>query len=115
MNNKTSVQAETSEQGPAQTVETIANRLAELGHPTRLLIFKYLVKSGKEGAPVGSIMQEIGIPGSTLSHHIAKMVKVGLITQVRESRTLYCFPQYEALEQVVDFLMSECCVNEKNC
>ncbi len=115
MSKKTSELTQTNEQEPAQTVETIANRLAELGHPTRLLIFKHLVKSGKEGATVGNIMKEIGIPGSTLSHHIAKMIKVGLITQVRESRTLYCFPQYEALEQVVDFLMSECCVNEKNC
>jgi hypothetical protein len=30
-----------------------AKRLAELGHNTRLSIFRYLVKLGSEGAPVG--------------------------------------------------------------
>ncbi len=90
-----------------------AARLAELGHPTRLSIFKMLVKCGNDSVSVGDIQQKIGIPGSTLSHHISKMVKVGLIKQVRESRTLYCIPQFEALEQVVSFLRDECCVNQK--
>ena len=93
-------------------LEVIAARLAELGHPTRLAIFKHLVKSGSSGAPVGEIQQVLDIPGSTLSHHIAKMVKVGLIKQVRESRTLYCVPQFQALMDVVSFLQEECCINE---
>ncbi|MBV1909076.1 MAG: helix-turn-helix domain-containing protein [Kangiellaceae bacterium] len=92
-------------------LETIAARLSELGHPTRLAIYKHLVKSGIKGVAVGDIQKEIGIPGSTLSHHIAKMVKVNLIKQVRESRTLYCLPQYDALLEVVNFLQDECCVN----
>jgi len=92
-------------------LETIAARLAELGHPTRLAIFVHLIKAGDKGVAVGEIQQEIGIPGSTLSHHIAKLVKVNLIHQVRESRTLYCVPQYEALVDVVNFLQDQCCVN----
>lgn len=98
----------------ALQLNIIAKRLAELGHPTRLTIFKLLVKSGTSGVSVGSIQQEINIPGSTLSHHIAKMVKVGLISQVRESRTLYCFPKFEALNEVISFLQEECCVNQKS-
>ncbi|TQV86836.1 ArsR/SmtB family transcription factor [Aliikangiella coralliicola] len=100
--------------GISQTnqLETIAARLAELGHPTRLAIFRHLVKAGTSGAPVGEIQQEVGIPASTLSHHISKMVKVGLIKQVRESRTLYCFPQFDSLIEVVNFLQEECCANE---
>ncbi len=95
-----------------QRLETIAFRLAELGHPTRLAIFKHLVKAGMKGAPVGDIQQQLAIPGSTLSHHISKMVKVDLIKQVRESRTLYCVPQFQSLMDVVEFLQEECCVNE---
>jgi ArsR family transcriptional regulator len=90
-------------------LETTAKRLAQLGNPTRLSIFRYLVKTGHEGAPVGHIQKEIGIPGSTLSHHISRLVSVGLIRQVRDSRILYCVPQFEALEQVITFLLSECC------
>lgn len=91
---------------------TIAERISELGHPTRLMIFKQLVKAGRTGVPVGVIQEELNIPGSTLSHHIAKMVKVGLVKQVRESRTLFCFPQFDSLMEVINFLQEECCVNE---
>jgi len=90
-------------------LETTSKRLAELGNSTRLSIFRYLVKIGPEGAPVGQIQKEIGIPGSTLSHHINRLVSVGLIRQIRDSRVLYCVPQYEALDEVIKFLLSECC------
>ncbi len=89
--------------------EMAAKRLAELGHNTRLLIFRYLVKVGDEGAPVGQIQNKLGIPNSTLSHHINRLVSVGLIRQIRESRTLYCVPQFEVLRELIDFLQAECC------
>ena len=89
--------------------ELAAKRLAELGHNTRLLIFRYLVKVGPEGAPVGQIQEKLGIPPSTLSHHINRLVSVGLIRQVRESRTLYCVPQFEVLRELIEFLLAECC------
>ncbi len=90
-----------------------AKKLAELGHITRLLIFKYLVKVGDQGAPVGQIQERLDIPGSTLSHHISRLVSVGLIKQVRESRTLYCIPQFDVLDELVEFLKSECCTETK--
>ncbi len=86
-----------------------AKRLAELGHGTRLSIFRYLVKVGTEGAPVGQIQEKLGIPASTLSHHINRLVSVGLIRQVRESRTLYCVPQFQVLKELIEFLVAECC------
>ena len=89
--------------------EIAAKRLAELGHSTRLSIFRYLVKVGHEGAPVGQIKANLGVPDSTLSHHIKRLVSVGLLNQVRESRTLYCIPQFEVLQELIDFLLSECC------
>ena len=93
--------------------EIAANKLAELGHVTRLSIFRYLVKIGDQGAPVGQIQKELDVPGSTLSHHIGRLVSVGLIKQVRESRTLYCIPQFEVLDDLVEFLKSECCTESK--
>ena len=93
--------------------ETAAKKLAELGHITRLSIFRYLVKVGDQGAPVGQIQKELGVPGSTLSHHISRLVSVGLIKQVRESRILYCIPQFDVLDELVEFLKSECCTESK--
>jgi len=94
--------------------KTAAKRLAELGHNTRLSIFKYLVKMGEEGVSVGEIQKELDIPGSTLSHHINRLMSVGLIKQVRESRTLYCVPQFEVLNELIEFLKAECCTGD-NC
>ncbi len=91
---------------------TAAKRLAELGHNTRLTIFKFLVKMGDEGVPVGEIQKKLEIPGSTLSHHINRLIAVGLIKQIRESRTLYCVPQFEILNELIEFLKAECCLGD---
>ncbi|WP_027362847.1 ArsR/SmtB family transcription factor [Desulfospira joergensenii] len=93
--------------------ETAAKKLAELGHTTRLSIFRYLVKVGGQGASVGQIQEKLGIPGSTLSHHIRRLVAAGLIKQVRESRVLYCIPQFDVLDRLLEFLKSECCTEAK--
>ena len=84
--------------------EDAAKILSELGNTTRLAIFRHLVKVGSEGVPVGQIQKALGIPGSTLSHHISRLVSVGLVKQRRESRTLYCIPQFDALNELMAFL-----------
>jgi DNA-binding transcriptional ArsR family regulator len=89
--------------------ESAAKCLAELGNVTRLAIFRYLVKVGPAGAPVGAIQRTLEIPASTLSHHLGRLINVGLVGQERDSRTLYCKPQYEMLNEVIEFLRSECC------
>ena len=94
-------------------VDQAAKALKELGHPTRLSIFKLLVKAGHSGLPVGDIQEELGIPHSTLSHHIAKLMSVKLMKQQREGRTLYCIPQYESLNSLIYFLQDECCADDR--
>ncbi|PKF49808.1 ArsR/SmtB family transcription factor [Enterovibrio nigricans] len=93
-------------------IESVAKALKELGHPTRLTIFKRLVKAGHSGIAVGVVQDELGIPGSTLSHHLSSLMSAGLITQRREGRVLYCTPQYDKLEGVLAFLRDECCLDE---
>ncbi len=89
--------------------EKVAASLAELGNSHRLRIFRYLVKSGHEGAPVGEIQKALAIPASTFSHHLARMVHVGLIRQEKKGRSLICKPEYEHLESLISFLQEECC------
>ncbi|MCV6637713.1 metalloregulator ArsR/SmtB family transcription factor [Candidatus Albibeggiatoa sp. nov. NOAA] len=93
-------------------LEDTAKALKELGHPTRLSIFRILVTAGHKGLPVGTLQKELDMPGSTLSHHISGLSSAGLITQRREGRTLFCTVEYERLQSVIDFLLKECCVNE---
>ena len=97
----------------AMEIDQAANALKELGHSTRLTIFKLLVKAGSEGLPVGEIQEQLNIPNSTLSHHISKLVLVNLIKQRRDGRTLYCIPQYDNLSKLIHFLQDECCVDQK--
>lgn len=93
-------------------LDFVAKALKELGHPTRLHIFKHLVKSGNKGLPVGQLQKELSVPGSTLSHHISSLVSAELVKQYRKGTTLYCLPQYDVLEGVIGFLQDECCSNE---
>jgi DNA-binding transcriptional ArsR family regulator len=93
-------------------LDAVAKSLKELGHPTRLSIYKQVVKAGFNGIAVGSIQQTLGIPASTLSHHIAGLASAGLIQQRREGRTLFCIAEYKQLDSVIGFLQDECCVNE---
>jgi len=95
-------------------IDDIAKVLKELGHTTRLAIYKRVVKAGHQGIAVGGLQEKLAIPSSTLSHHIASLVSAGLISQRRESRTLYCVAEYETLNAVIGFLQDECCIDE-NC
>ncbi|CEG54815.1 Putative ArsR family transcriptional regulator [Stutzerimonas xanthomarina] len=90
--------------------DTAAASLAELGNSHRLAVFRFLVKAGHDGAPVGEIQKALGIPASTLSHHLARMAKVGLIRQEKFSRTILCIPEFQHLENLIGFLREACCV-----
>jgi DNA-binding transcriptional ArsR family regulator len=93
-------------------INNIAKALKELGHPTRLAIYKRMVKAGDKGVSVGLIQEELTIPGSTLSHHISGLISAGLIKQRREGRTLYCVAEYDKLLSVISFLQDECCIEQ---
>ncbi len=92
-------------------IEIAAKIMKELGHPTRLAIFRRLVKSGYQGLAVGVIQEDLDIPGSTLSHHLSRLASAGLIEQRREGRVLYCVVKYAQLEAVINFLQDECCAD----
>jgi DNA-binding transcriptional ArsR family regulator len=93
-------------------INDAAARLEALGMPTRLKIYRTLVRAGRAGMPVGRLQERLKIPASTLSHHVKTLVVVGLISQKREGTTLVCHAEYEMMRGLVDFLVAECCVEE---
>lgn len=93
-------------------IEEYARAFKELGHPSRLGLYKSVVKAGQQGIAVGQLQTEFEIPGSTLSHHLARLVSAGLMSQRREGRTLYCVAEFDQLQAVTDFLLNECCAAE---
>ncbi len=90
-------------------VDEAARCLDKLGNPTRLEIVRVLVRAGHDGLAVGEVQRHLGIPASTLSHHILHLVSAGLIRQEREGRVLRCKPDYDLLQALVDMLTEECC------
>ena len=93
-------------------LEIAAKQLEALGNPTRLAIYRNLVQVGQKGSPVGDIRDKLDIPGSTLSHHIAKLVNAGLLTQERDSRSLVCRVDYTNMDNLMAFLVTNCCTEE---
>lgn len=96
-----------------QKHQLAAKRFQELGHVTRLHIYRLLIKAGPDGLNVGSLQKKLNIPASTLSHHINKLVQVDLVEQVRVGNTLLCRPKIKILRTIVDYLQSECCSDKK--
>ena len=89
----------------------LAARLEALGNETRLAIFRTLVRAGNEGLPVGTVQQRTAVPRSTLSHHLHKLISVGLVRQRRAGTTLYCYAEYTVLNETLGFLHAECCAD----
>ncbi len=84
--------------------------LSELGNPTRLAIFRLLVRAGSKGVIVSDIARHLGgIPGSTLSHHLTHLVRADLIVQHRTGRQLWCRARHDVMDGLIEFLTDHCC------
>ena len=95
-------------------IDEAALRLEALGNPTRLKIYRMLVRAGDPGLPVGKLQSRLSIPGSTLSHHLKTLIIVGLVSQERDATTLICRANYPVMRGLVEFLVAECCT-EADC
>lgn len=91
------------------TEQKAADALAALGNRTRLRIFKLLVKAGPEGANIGSLQQRLGIPATTLAHHLASLTRAGVVDQERRGREVICTANYETVNEVLGYVKAECC------
>ncbi|MCG8546074.1 MAG: ArsR family transcriptional regulator [Alphaproteobacteria bacterium] len=89
--------------------------LEALGNSTRLDIYRLLVRAGPEGLAVGAVQQRTMIPRSTLSHHLHRLISVGLVTQQRQGTTLICCANYDVMNAVMGFLAAECCADVGGC
>lgn len=93
-------------------IETAAAQLEALGNPTRLNIYRTLVRAGGNGLPVGKLQLKLDIAASTLSHHIKKLVEVNLVSQERQATTLICRANYASMNGLLGYLADECCADE---
>ena len=90
-----------------------ADMMAALGTETRLRIVRLLLSSHPQGLVVGEIGAELGIPASTLSHHLEKLKNEGVVRVRRESTFLRYTANTQALQEILAFLFAECCTRNK--
>jgi len=98
--------------GVPQTLK-YADMFSAMGTEARLRIMQLLLKAHPDGLVVNEIQAELGIPGSTLSHHLDKLRIEGLIKVQRESTFLRYRANTEALQELLQFLYAECCTRNQ--
>lgn len=86
-----------------------ADRLAALGHETRLTIFRLLVQAGPDGMNAGAIGDKLDLAPATLSFHLAHLNRVGLIVGRQESRFIFYAADYAAMDDLIAYLTANCC------
>ncbi|ABR63677.1 metalloregulator ArsR/SmtB family transcription factor [Sinorhizobium medicae] len=83
---------------------------AALSQETRLGIVRTLVVTGPGGMAAGAIAEKVGVSPSNVSFHLKELERAGLVAQRRESRSIVYSARYDALADLVTFLMEDCCV-----
>src|SRR3974390_1098571 len=87
--------------------------LAAMGTEPRLRIMRLLLSAHPHGMVVGEIGGELGMAGSSLSHHLEKLKNEGLVSVKRESTFLRYSANTEALRDLLGFLYAECCTRNQ--
>ena len=86
-----------------------AGRLGALGNLTRLRIYRLLVRAGDRGLNVGDLQRLLDVAPSTLAHHLASLVRTGLVRQTQRGREVVSRADYAVMDGLVGFLTTECC------
>ncbi len=90
-----------------------ADMLAAMGTEPRLRIVRLLLSAHPDGMVVGDIQAELGIPPSTLSHHLEKLKNEELVNVRREGTYLWYSANTGGLRELLTFLYAECCTRNK--
>ncbi len=83
--------------------------LEALAHETRLGVFRLLVQAGPAGMPAGDIAERMDARQNTMSSHLAKLQRAGIISSQRDGRHIIYRADFDALGGLIIYLMNDCC------
>lgn len=92
-----------------EQVTRFADMFAAMGTEARLRILRLLLAAYPKGVIPSDLSNELGIPASTLSHHLDKLKIEGLVTVRRDGTFLWYTANATALTELLSFLYAECC------
>ena len=96
-----------------EQVSRYADMFAAMGAEPRLRIVRLLLSAHPAGMVVGEIQEELGISGSTLSHHLDKLKNEELVQVAREGTFLRYTASTDAMRELLSFLYAECCTRSR--
>ena len=99
--------------GTSERLAKYADMFTAMGTEPRLRIMQLILSAHPHGLVVGDIQSELGIPNSTLSHHLDKLKNEELVNVRRGSTFLWYTANAEALQELLGFLYAECCTCNK--
>ena len=85
------------------------NAFAALSQPTRLDVFRLLVKAGDEGMLAGQVSETLEVRQNTMSANLSILAQSGLIRNQREGRSIRYFADMDGMRGLLAFLMEDCC------
>ena len=88
---------------------TAIEAFAALAQPTRLDVFRLLIKAGHEGCTAGQISETLNIRQNTMSTNLKILARTNLVTNQREGRSIRYFANYQGIRELISFLMEDCC------
>ncbi len=91
-----------------------AAMFSALGTESRLRIVRLLLAAHPGGMIVSDIQTELGIPASTLSHHLDKLRQQGLVAVERKGTFLWYRANTAKLQELLGFLYAECCTRSSD-
>lgn len=100
-------------ESPTPDVARYADMFSAMGAEPRLRIIRLLLAAHPKGLIAGDVQSELGIPASTLSHHLEKLRTEDLVTVQREGTFLWYRANTETLGQLMNFLYAECCTRNQ--
>ena len=89
--------------------ENVILALAALAQPTRLDVFRLLVKHEPDGLAAGDIAKVLAVPQNTMSSHLSILSRAGLVSAQRFSRSIVYRADLTRLRAVVLFMLKDCC------
>ena len=90
-------------------ISTAVSALEALAHETRLGVFRLLVQAGPAGMPAGDIAERMEARQNTMSSHLAKLQRAGIISSERDGRHIIYRADFDALGGLIVYLMKDCC------
>ena len=83
--------------------------LSALAQATRLSSFRRLAEHEPDGIAAGALARVLGVPQNTLSNHLNVLSRAGLISGMRNSRSIIYRANVDRLNETTRFLLDRCC------